>query len=126
MRIILGTVAIIGAALTALTAGSGIAAAAEPVGQPDRIGLRLNHAETAGLADGPLPALVAMVVPVNRMGAGLEPDTQIYRDDSGGVHASLRQIFLEAAAHPDGSVTVFLNAPGSRDGRILDFYQNWR
>lgn len=118
--------ATISAALAAAVAfGTGTAAAADPVSQPDRVGLHLNHAETTALGDGPLPALVGMVVPLNRIGAGLEGDTQIYRDDNGGVHASLRQVIMEAADHPDGTVTLYLNAPGTRDGRLLDVYQNW-
>ena len=109
----------------AVTFGTGTAAAADPVSQPDRIGLHLDHAETAALGGGPLPALVTMVVPLNRIGAGLKSDTEIYRDENGGVHASLRQVIMEAAGHPDGTVTVFVNAPGTRDGRALDIYQNW-
>jgi hypothetical protein len=112
------------AALTTLL-GAGSAAAAVPISQPDRFGVRLSHEETAAIAGGPLPALVSMVVPLNRIGAGLKGDTEIYHDDSGGVHASLRQVMLEAASHPDGAVTLYLNAPGSRNGRVLDIYQQW-
>ncbi|WP_433711974.1 hypothetical protein ACQP2U_38065 [Nocardia sp. CA-084685] len=114
------------AALTAAVAfGAGTAAAADPVSQPDRIGLHLNHEETAALGDGPVPALITMVVPLNRIGAGLESDTEIYRDENGGVHASLREVIMEAASHPDGTVTLYLNAPGTKDGRTLDIYQSW-
>ena len=113
------------AAFAATVVGAGSAAAADPIAQPDRIGLRLNHAETAALGDGPAPALLSMVVPLNRIGAGLKGDTEIYRDDDGGVHASLRQVIMEAAGHPDGTVTLYVNAPGTRDGRALDIYQNW-
>ncbi|WP_054816019.1 hypothetical protein [Nocardia arizonensis] len=114
-------------ALTAVAVGAGTAAAAQPVLDPQegRAGIALSHDETARVADGPIPALVTMVVPLSRIGAGLHSDTQIYRDQQGGVHASLRQVISEAAAHPDGSITVYLNAPGTRDGRVLDVYQNW-
>ncbi|MFD0365115.1 hypothetical protein ACFQZZ_27090 [Nocardia sp. GCM10030253] len=116
--------------LTAFTAaaallGAGSAGAVVPIGQPDRVGMHLNHEETMAIADGPLPALVSMVVPLNRIGAGLKADTEIYRDDNGGVHASLRQIMVEAADHPDGTVILYVNAPGTRDGRVLDIYQQW-
>ncbi|MFB7721989.1 MULTISPECIES: hypothetical protein [unclassified Nocardia] len=106
---------------------AGTAAAGTPIMQPDqgRIGLALSHDETAGLAGGPVPAVVSMFVPLSRMGAGLKPDTTIYKDDTGGVHASLRQVVSEAADHPDGSVVIYVNAPGSRGGRVLDVYQNW-
>ncbi|WP_327110417.1 hypothetical protein OHB12_21795 [Nocardia sp. NBC_01730] len=109
------------------TLGVGSAAAAEPIEQIDqgRIGLHLNHEETTALADGPIPAIVTMLVPLNRIGAGLKTDTGIYRDGNGGVHASLRQVVVEAASHPDGTVTFYLNAPGTRNGRVLDIYQNW-
>ncbi len=110
-----------------LTAGAGVATAAVPVVQIDqgRVGVILSHDETAALADGPAPALISMFVPVSRMGAGLQPDTTIYKDDKGGVHASLRQVISEAADHPDGNVSLFVNLPGSRGGRVLDVYQNW-
>lgn len=113
------------AALAATAVGAGSAAAADPIVQPDRVGLHLNHAETAALGGGPVPALLSMVVPLNRIGAGLKGDTEIYRDENGGVHASLRQVIMEAASHPDGTVTVYVNAPGARNGRTLDIYQNW-
>ncbi|WP_330250642.1 hypothetical protein OG874_31120 [Nocardia sp. NBC_00565] len=119
------TSAAIFAALAATAVGAGSAAAADPIAQPDRIGLHLNHAETAALGDGPVPALFSMVVPLNRIGAGLKGDTEIYRDEDGGVHASLRQVIMEAAGHPDGTVILYVNAPGTRDGRALDIYQNW-
>lgn len=108
-------------------AGSGQAFAGAPIVQPDqgRVGMVLSHDETAALASGPVPAVVSMFVPLSRMGAGLHPDTNIYRDDSGGVHASLRQVVMEAADHPDGSIVVYFNTPGSRGGRVLDIYQNW-
>lgn len=91
----------------------------------NRVGLDLTHDETAALAEGPLPALIGMVVPAGRVGAGLHQDTQLYRDDLGGVHASLREVLLESVEHPNGSVTVFLNLPGSRGPRLLDIYQRW-
>ncbi|MEV0297958.1 hypothetical protein [Nocardia sp. NPDC050710] len=114
-------------AAAAVGLGAGTAAAMEPIAQPDqqRIGLRLDHRETAALADGPIPALITMFVPLNRIGAGLHRDTEIYRDENGGVHASLRQVIAEPAAHPDGTVTLYVNAPGTREGRVLDIYQSW-
>ncbi|MFE2995934.1 hypothetical protein ACFXG4_13075 [Nocardia sp. NPDC059246] len=123
VRIGVGIVAV----TAGLAAGAGVAAAAEPVVQVDqgRLGVTLSHSETAALADGPVPAVISMVVPLNRMGAGLRPDTSIYKDDKGGVHASLRQVIAEAADHPDGNVAIFLDLPGSRSGRVLDIYQNW-
>ncbi|MBH0778344.1 hypothetical protein IT779_18850 [Nocardia sp. NEAU-351] len=116
-----------GIATAAIFALGANANAAEPVADPaqGRVGLRLSHEETARIGGGPIPALITMVVPLSRIGAGLHSDTQIYRDDEGGVHASLRQVISEAATHPDGSITVYLNAPGTRDGRVLDIYQNW-
>ncbi|MBF6211390.1 hypothetical protein IU433_07530 [Nocardia puris] len=115
------------ALLTAGFAGAGSAAAADPIAEPDqgRVGARLTHEETVALAGGPVPAVVSMFVPLNRIGAGLHDDTQIYRDQNGGVHASLRQVIAESASHPDGTVTVYVNAPGTRNGRVLDVYQNW-
>lgn len=106
--------------------GSGDAAAAEPVLDVEhaRAGVELNNAETAALAGGPVPALVGMAIPASKIGAGLHEQTKIQSDDSGGVHASLRQVMLEAAKQ-DGHVTVLLNAPGTRDGRMLDVYQHW-
>lgn len=111
----------------AVLAGAGYATAAEPIFEPNqgRIGLQLSHQETVTLAGGPVPALVTKFVPLNRIGAGLHGDTSIRRDDSGGVHASLRAVILEAAGHPDGTATVYFNAPGAKDGRVLDIYQNW-
>ncbi len=123
--------ALFGVALLTTLAGTIAAAAAAgavaPVIQPDqgRAGVVLSHDETGALADGPLPALVTMVIPENRIGAGLKPDTELYHDQNGNVHASLRQVIQEAASHPDGSVAVFLNAPGSHGTRILDVYQQW-
>ena len=113
--------------LAGTIAGAAAADAASPVIQPDqgRAGVVLNHDETGALADGPLPALVTMVVPMNRIGAGLKPDTELYHDENGNVHASLRQVIQEAADHPDGSVAVFLDVPGSHGTRILDVYQQW-
>ncbi|GAA5101181.1 hypothetical protein [Nocardia iowensis] len=109
----------------AVAFGAGSAAAADPVVQPDRIGLQLSHAETRVVADGPIPAVITMFVPLNRIGVGLKADTGIYKDENGGVHASLRQAIMEAANHPDGTITLYLNAPGTRNGRVLDMYQNW-
>ncbi|MFD6158509.1 hypothetical protein ACFWF7_39795 [Nocardia sp. NPDC060256] len=114
--------ALVGAAVVF---GAGTAAAVEPVAQPDRIGLQLSHEETKSIADGPVPAIVTMFVPLNRIGVGLKADTGIYKDENGGVHASLRQAIMEAANHPDGTITLFVNAPGTRNGRVLDMYQNW-
>ncbi|KAA8889895.1 hypothetical protein F3087_00780 [Nocardia colli] len=114
--------ALVGAAVAF---GAGPAAAVEPVAQPDRIGLQLSHEETKTIADGPIPAIVTMFVPLNRIGVGLEADTGIYKDENGGVHASLRQAIMEAANHSDGTITLFVNAPGTRNGRVLDMYQNW-
>ncbi|WP_067844607.1 hypothetical protein [Nocardia lijiangensis] len=107
--------------------GAGTAAAAVPVADPEqgRVGVRLTHEETVGLAGGPAPALVTMFLPLDRIGAGLHQDTKLYRDQSGGVHASLRQVIAETASHPDGSVTLYLNAPWMRNGRVLDVYQSW-
>jgi hypothetical protein len=107
--------------------GAAPAAAAVPVVQPDqgRIGVNLSHPETAALADGPLPALITKIVPTNLLGAGLQPGTQLYRDENGIVHASLREVIEEAADHPDGSVTMYLNAPGTRGSRLFDIYQRW-
>ena len=112
------------AGTVAAAAGAG---AATPVIQPDqgRAGVILNHAETGALADGPIPALTTMVVPMNRIGAGLKPDTQLYHDENGNVHASLRDVIQEAADHPDGNVVVFLDAPGAHGTRLLDVYQQW-
>ncbi len=125
MRFAVISATIFAALAAAITSGTGTAAAADPISQPDRIGLHLNHAETAALGDGPLPALVTMVVPLDRIGAGLKSDTEIYHDQNGGVHASLRQVITEAADHPDGTVILYVNAPGTRGGRMLDIYQNW-
>ncbi|NEW39479.1 hypothetical protein GV793_11210 [Nocardia cyriacigeorgica] len=107
--------------------GAGSASAADPIMDPEqsRVGVHLNNAETAALAGGPIPALVTMVVPANRIGAGLESDTKIYRDETGAVYATLRQIVSEAASRPDGTVTILVNAPGTRNGRIFDVYQHW-
>lgn len=127
MRLATFGAGLLAAVAWAVTIGAGDAAAGAPIAQLDqgRIGVHLSHEETAAIADGPLPAVVSMIVPLNRMGAGLHPDTEIYRDDNGGVHASLRQVVMEAAQHPDGSVVVYLNAPGTRGGRVLDVYQAW-
>ncbi|MVU83641.1 hypothetical protein GPX89_41185 [Nocardia sp. ET3-3] len=112
---------------TGVLAAAGAAGAGVPVAQVDqgRVGVVLSHDETVAIADGPIPAVISMFVPLSRMGAGLQPDTQIYKDDKGGVHASLRQVVMEAGDHPDGTVVVFFNAPGSHGGRVLDVYQNW-
>ena len=116
----------IAAGAMAASFGSGDAAAAEPIidAEHARAGVELDTGETAALAGGPVPALVGMAVPASRIGAGLHDQTKIQSDDSGGVHASLRQVMLEAA-NQDGHVTVMLNAPGTRDGRMLDVYQHW-
>ncbi|MFE3192145.1 hypothetical protein ACFXHA_24265 [Nocardia sp. NPDC059240] len=126
MRVVLFGVGIAAAAIGMMAAG-GVASAGVPVAQIDqgRVGVALSHDETVAIADGPLPAVISMFVPLSRMGAGLQPDTAIYKDDKGGVHASLRQVIMEAGDHPDGNVVVFFNAPGSRGGRVLDIYQNW-
>ena len=126
MRIAMFSAVLAGVAAFLLL-GAGIASAGHPVAQLDegRVGVELSHTETAAVAAGPIPAVVSMFVPLSRMGAGLEPDTEIYRDDNGGVHASLRQVILEAARHPEGTVSVYLNAPGTHDGRVLDVYQRW-
>jgi len=115
--------ALSGAALIATATAS----AALPLVQPEqgRIGVDLSHGETAALADGPLPALISKVVPLSRMGAGLRPDTRIYRDEHGGVHASLRELLLESADHPGGHVLVYLDAPGTHGTRVLDIYERW-
>ncbi|MGW6335170.1 hypothetical protein [Nocardia rhamnosiphila] len=115
----------LGALVTGL--GAGTAAAAEPVVDPDnaRAGFRLNQPETAALAAGPIPALVDHVIPPSQIGAGLDSDTRLYRDENGGVHASLRQVILESADN-GGSVLVFFHAPGAPHGRVFDIYQQWR
>ncbi|MCM6774886.1 hypothetical protein NDR87_25930 [Nocardia sp. CDC159] len=127
MRTILFGATLFTAMAAAAIGTAGTAAAATPIAQPDesRIGITLSHDETAALAGGPLPALVGMIVPPSRMGAGLRPDTQLHRDENGGIHASLRQVIMEAAERPDGTVTVYLNAPGSHGARLLDVYQRW-
>ncbi|MFI6868038.1 hypothetical protein [Nocardia sp. NPDC050406] len=127
MRLATFGAGLLAAVAGAVTIGAGGAAAGVPIAQFDqgRIGVHLSHEETAAMASGPMPAVVSMFVPANRMGAGLHPETEIYRDDNGGVHASLRQVVMEAAQHPDGAVVVFLNAPGTRGGRVLDVYQTW-
>lgn len=104
----------------------GTAAAAEPVVDPEntRAGLVLNRAETAALAGGPVPALIDQVVPASRIGAGLHSDTRLYRDENGGVHASLRQVMLESVDN-GGSVIVFVHVPGAPHGRLFDIYQQW-
>ncbi|MCX0270802.1 hypothetical protein ACH474_28695 [Nocardia rhamnosiphila] len=115
----------LGALVTGL--GAGTAAAAEPVVDPDnaRAGFRLNQPETAALAAGPIPALVDHVIPPSQIGAGLDSDTRLYRDENGGVHASLRQVILESADN-GGSVLVFFHVPGAPHGRVFDIYQQWR
>ncbi|WP_238845508.1 hypothetical protein [Nocardia terpenica] len=125
-------ITVLGATLFTTLVGAGClacgtASAAVPIAQPDqgRIGIDLSHGETAAVADSPLPALFAMAVPMNRIGAGIRGDSTLYRDEHGGVHASLRQVILEAANHGDGTVTVYLNAPGTHGSRVLDVYQRW-
>ncbi|APE37386.1 hypothetical protein BOX37_29535 [Nocardia mangyaensis] len=108
-----------------LALGAGSAAAFTPLAQPDRIGAQLSREETVALGAGPIPAITSMFVPANRIGAGLHSDTALRRDADGGVRATLRQVVTEAASHPDGTVTVYLNAPGARGGRLLDVYQQW-
>ncbi|MEU8896641.1 hypothetical protein [Nocardia sp. NPDC048505] len=128
MRITISrTVAFTALCAAAVAASSGTAAAADPVLQLDqgRAGVRLSHGETVAVAGGPVPALITMFVPLTRIGAGLHPETEIYRDQNGGVYASLRQVVAESAAHPDGTITLLFNAPGSNGGRVLDVYQNW-
>ncbi|WP_024801979.1 hypothetical protein [Nocardia sp. BMG51109] len=127
MRNVLLSTVLLTAGAAAAVCGAGQAAAGVPVAQPDqgRVGMTLSHQETTALAEGPVPALVTKVVPPSRMGAALQPDTQLYRDDDGNVHASLRQVIGEAADRPDGNVTVYLNAPGTHGSRVLDIYQNW-
>ncbi|MFE1593680.1 hypothetical protein [Nocardia sp. NPDC058705] len=105
--------------------GAGSATAFAPLAQPDRIGVQLSHEETVALGSGPIPAITAMFVPATRIGAGLHADTELYRGADGGVRATLRQVVTEAAGHPDGTVSVFLNAPGTRGGRVVDVYQQW-
>ncbi len=105
--------------------GAGSATAFAPQAQPDRIGVQLSHDETVALGAGPIPGLTAKFVPAQRIGAGLHSDTELYRDADGGIHATLRQVVTEAGAHPDGTVSVFLNAPGTRGGRVVDVYQQW-
>ncbi|MBF6227582.1 hypothetical protein [Nocardia abscessus] len=119
-----GVLTVVAGAIAALGAGS---AAAQPFDQVDqaRLAIPLDHTATTALAGGPIPALVTMVIPPNRIGAGLKSDSVIHRDERGAVHATLRQVVLEAANHPDGTVTVYLNAPGARNGRVLDIYQHW-
>ncbi|MGW0245767.1 hypothetical protein ACWDYH_03930 [Nocardia goodfellowii] len=119
------TLVALGAA--AVSISSGTAAALDPVVQLDqgRAGVRLNHSETVAVASGPAPALITMVVPLAKIGAGLHPETDIYRDQYGGVYASLRQVIAEPATHPDGTITFMFNAPGSRGGRVMDVYQHW-
>ncbi|MBL1075694.1 hypothetical protein JK358_14965 [Nocardia sp. 2] len=117
----------VAAGAAAVCAAAGEAVAGAPIAQPDqgRVGMHLSPEETRAVASGPVPAIVTMFVPLNRMGAGLHPETEIYRDEKGGVHASLRQVVMEAAEHPGGSVIVYVNAPGTRGGRVLDIYQSW-
>ncbi|MBC7300232.1 MAG: hypothetical protein H5T78_04700 [Nocardia sp.] len=105
--------------------GAGSATAFAPQIQPDRIGVQLSHEQTVALGSGPIPAIAVMLVPAQRIGAGLHADTELYRDADGGIRATLRQVVMEAAAHPDGTVSVFLNAPGTRGGRVVDVYQQW-
>ncbi|MFR9753774.1 hypothetical protein ACL02S_22435 [Nocardia sp. 004] len=125
MRIgIISALAAGAASTVAFGTGSAHAEPLDQLGQ-GRIGIHLDHNATTTLADGPIPAVITMVIPPNRIGAGLKDDSAIYRDEYGAVHASLRQVVLEAANRPDGTVTVYLNAPGTRDGRILDIYQHW-
>ncbi|MQY18250.1 hypothetical protein [Nocardia macrotermitis] len=123
---------IVGATLTALagtalTCAATAASAGQVVAQPDqgRIGVSLSHEETAALAEGPIPALIGKVVPLNHMGAGLHPGSRIYRDPRGGIHASPRELLLESAAHPDGNVIIYLDAPGTHGSRVLDIYEHW-
>ncbi|MFE3544051.1 hypothetical protein ACFXK0_13900 [Nocardia sp. NPDC059177] len=108
-----------------IVVGAGSATAFAPQVQPDRLGVVLDHQETVALAGGPIPAVTAMFVPADRIGAGLHRDTTLHRDAAGGIHATLRQVVTEAAGHPDGTVTVYLNAPGTRGGRVFDIYQQW-
>ncbi|WP_028477114.1 hypothetical protein [Nocardia sp. CNY236] len=127
MRIAIMSVSVlagIAAVGTALGSGSAVAEPGDRLGD-GRIGIHLNHDATTTLAGGPIPAVITMIVPPDRIGAGLRSDSTIYRDEHGRVHASLRQVVLEAAEHPDGTVTVYLNAPGTHGGRVLDIYQHW-
>lgn len=125
-KIILAAAGFTAAAAAALCGTANANAVSPTVNVDDnRVGIDLTHDETAALAEGPLPALIGMVVPAGRVGAGLHQDTQLYRDDLGGVHASLREVLLESVEHPNGSVTVFLNLPGSHGPRLLDIYQRW-
>ncbi|WP_194816125.1 hypothetical protein [Nocardia sp. XZ_19_385] len=121
------TVALVALCAAAVGMGSGTAAALDPVVQLDqgRAGVRLSHSETVAVASGPAPALITMFVPLTKIGAGLHPETEIYRDQYGGVYASLRQVIAEPAAHPDGTITLLFNAPGTRGGRVMDVYQHW-
>ncbi|HLS76541.1 MAG TPA: hypothetical protein VK083_07115 [Nocardia sp.] len=103
------------------------ASAVEPVLDigDGRVGAHLNHEETVWLAGGPIPAMVTRIIPPGVIGAGMHPDTKLWRDDQGNIRASLRQVIAESAREPDGTVSIFLNAPGTHDGRLLDIYQNW-
>ncbi|GAB4589096.1 hypothetical protein [Nocardia sp. IFM 10818] len=111
--------------VAALTLGAGAAAAVAPVSTDNGIGLILNPAETAALANSPVPGAIDALVPPTGHRVEMDPESQLALPD-GSTYASDQQIIAEAAAHGGQSAIVVLNPASPVDpGAQVLIAQHW-
>ncbi|MBL1075401.1 hypothetical protein JK358_13450 [Nocardia sp. 2] len=126
MRVLPFALTVTGAAAAAVLLGSGNASAADPVTTDNGIGLWFTPAETASVANSPIPdAIDALVPPANHRVYMEEGSVLAYPD--GSTNASDKAIIGEAAAHPGGTAAIVLTNPLSPidPGSVVEIYQIW-
>ncbi len=121
-RSILIAASLAGAAALAL--GGGTASAATPLSGNDYIGAKLTHDETVIANQLHFGALINAAFGDDRWAITTGPGS-IYASKDGWVHATGDQLVGEAAAHPDGTFSFILVAPGA-DKHSFYATQNWK
>lgn len=104
----------------AAVAAIGTAQAATPKVLPDigAAGVAFNHQETVALAGTPVPNILGMGL--------LAPITSVHVDEhssieveGGRVHADMPTVFQDAAAQPNGRITIAVVDPTRYNGKVL-------
>lgn len=121
-RWILGGGAMLG--MTAAALGAGSASAADwSVNQVEGyVYVGLDHNETAALANTGIPDWIDQTsTPQHQfVDTAWYSNTPIFQDPTGGWHTgySFAELWREAAAHPDGSVELWLADPARYDKTV--------
>lgn len=99
---------------------AGSASAVVPVQAPGVIvGVGLNHAETAAVANTPLPSMLGINLLAPLTVVSVPEGSPTPRTPDGRIDATMATIWQDMAAAPNGRITVALVDPGQWAGKAI-------